>query len=218
MRWALLVLLACEGSPPAPTPIVTPAVTPHPVAAQPVAVARPKPCGDACVMRTRATLEGIDVVELRWATTWDAPFERFELHIVKDDAWGPLLLRAREGVTYQDQPQVSARAEDVDAGRLALVDVRTRWRDSIGGEQSTHEIVICKLEGLHCRRVQADSSYRSPEGSELARHFDVQLENSRLLVRTPDAALCGAPPPGAVRTEDEPELLWFGSHPWADIF
>ena len=95
---------------------------------------------------------------------------------------------------------------------------RRSGTDALGGRQDTKEVVICKLDDQQCVRVQADSTYRSPEGSELVRHFDVTFENSRLVVRSPDEARCGAPPPGAVRTEDEPRLLWFGNHPWADVF
>jgi len=108
--------------------------------------------------------------------------------------------------------------EDVDAGRLLVVEMQTQWQDAIGARQDTTEMVICKLDDLRCVRVQADSTHRSPERSELVRHFDVVFEHSRLVVRSPDEARCGAPPPGAVRSEDEPRLLWFGNHPWADVF
>lgn len=209
-----------------PTPVAHP-VAPEPVevtSAQPTADPRAtKPCGDACGVRLHAELDGWQVAELRWgdpATRWNEPFaDRFELHVVEPDGrWGPLLLRSRPHVTYVEPHGLSLRTEDVDAGRLFVVEVTTLWQDGIGGRQRTHEMVVCKLDDSRCARVQADSTYTSPEGSELTRHFDVTFEHSRLVVRSPDEARCGAPPPGAVRSEDEPPLLWFGNHPWIDVF
>lgn len=226
---ALAVLVGCgssedaQSTPPPVAPVSPVAPVAHPVAAAPNASALTKPCGDACGLRERAVVEGWKVVELRWgpeATRWNEPFaERFEIHLVDPhQQWGPLLLRSRPNATYASAPRVNVSTRDVDAGHLMVVQLDTRWTDAIGGQQDTSEWVICKPVDRHCRRVQADSSYRSPEGSELVRHFDVEFENSRLVVRSPDEARCGAPPPSAVRTEDEPELLWFGNHPWIDVF